>query len=1029
MKLVKNRTVLRLLYTFALWCFALPGLRSQTPQFVVPVVINADQSITYQPTPKGDRISDFSTVGYNYGNSALPDEPHGYQVPVVITLYPETGDQTDRIQAAINYISAKPLVNGFRGSLLLKAGEWDIYSRNVITVKASGVVIRGEGDNPLTGTRIYARGTTTESNSGNTLNSRLITFSGNSNTVNTTVKTLVDAVYIPSGTNVIPITGHQFTANQRVQIRWPGTAAWQKASLYNSTATTDIDPLLTYNRIVTATTPNSITLDAPITSPLDPSYARGYVYPVTSVGNITNVGISNCYLESIYAFDTDENHIWNAVLFQNVEDGFMHDCACRYFAYSIAYLNTSTRKITIDRSECYDGISTLVGGRRYSFVATGEMALISNAITRWGRHSFILNWPAAPGPNVFVDGTSINCYNESGSHAQWNNGGLWDNINITAPSSVATALQVKLERPSANCVAWNCILNAITFEDMPLSPNWSLGSTTSAGKAVSWTNSNSTGSYAYAAPYIGKAEQWSNGTRMSVRSLYENQVEARLGSLNKIYRYAANPPTRVNYLPAISTPAQLLALSGSSWSYRLPIANIVPATKAPGYAVTGLPAGVTVNATTGLISGNLPTVATDTNYNLSISASNLDGKATKAMVLTVKASVPSQIPLTMTLEVDLDTTTSITFPGAAAETIPMVPASRLLAPMIVNKAYVSDINGSVYTASDVPVPVRANLSVAGLTSPVTVTYNGSTTVPTAAGYYDVAATLNDPVYQATATGRLLITNATAATVTLNVPASPSASTPVTATTNQPTLTPVVTYDGSTSFPGTSGFYTAKAIAADPTYYGSAISLVSIGRTSATLAWGNLTLPFTGSMQTPTVVTNPPGLATQVSISGYGVLPGSYAVTASITDPTVNFTPLAGTMVISNPTEGSGSNPVEDWVFGLNQGTTAPGTAWTYSTLTGAQLRSALPDANLYPDGSSYPVITVKVRSTLAGILIVPEACDDLIFGPASTQEVLLVATAVLDANFEQQTYAIVPVAGGPASPRAFLRFWLDYSAQ
>jgi hypothetical protein len=424
------------------------SLLAQTPQFPVPVTINPDQSITYNPTPKGDRIPDFSTVGYNYGNTPLPDEPGGYQVPVLVTLEPGTGDQTDRIQAAIDYLSAKPLVNGFRGALLLKAGRWEIHSVNKITIRASGVVLRGESDHPLTGTRLYARGTTNENTSGNTLNSRLITFQGNGNSVNTAARTLVDSVYVPAGTSVIPITGHAFSVGQRIQVRWPGSVTWQKASLFDPTATLARDPAVTINRIITAVTPNSITLDAPLTTPLDPTYDLGYVVPITAFNHITNVGISNCYFESTYASDTDENHVWNAVLYREVEDGFMHNCTARYFAYSIAYVNTSTRKITINRSQCHDSISQLVGGRRYSFVLTGEMALVSNTLTRFGRHSYVINWTQTPGPNVFVDGFAASAYNESGSHGDWNNGGLWDNITDNK-------LQVKLERQSANCVAWN----------------------------------------------------------------------------------------------------------------------------------------------------------------------------------------------------------------------------------------------------------------------------------------------------------------------------------------------------------------------------------------------------------------------------------------------------------------------------------------------------------------------------------------------------------------------------------------------
>jgi hypothetical protein len=930
--------------------FCIPQLVSSTPQYAVPLVINPDQTITYQPTPAGDRISDFSTVGFNYGNTPLPNEPGGYQVPVIVTLQPQPGDQTDRLQAAIDFISTRPLVNGFRGALLLKAGQWDIYSANKISVRASGVVIRGEGDHPLTGTRIYARATTNENNTGNTLNSRLITFSGNSNTVNTSAKTLVDAVYIPSGTNVIPITGHAFAVNQRIQVRWPGTVAWQQASLYKWDATADVDPAVTFNRVITAVTANSITLDAPITTPLDPAYARGYVVPVTAFNNITNVGISHCYFESSYASDTDENHLWNATYFTNVEDGFMHHCTARYFAYSIAYVNTSTRKITINRSQCHDGISVLEGGRRYSFVLTGEMALVSNAIGRYGRHTFVINWPNAPGPNVFVDGVATGSYNESGSHARtWNNGGLWDNITDGL-------LQVKLERPAANCVAWNCTLNSITFENMPLSPNWSFGSEKTNGDPVGWVNSSSTGSFAYAAPHLGKGEQWSNGTRMPVRSLYEKQLETRLKAAKNPHRYQADPPTRISYLPVIRTPAQLVALSGSAWSYQLPVSNLVPATRTPNYTVTGLPAGVTVNATTGLISGILPTVSIETDYNLTLSARNIDGTTTKPMTLTVRPTGSPKIPLGMGVEVDLQRTTPLALiAGQSAVPVPMVPASRLLAPMMVRKSYTSDMNGTVYTAADIPVPVRGVLSLEGLTSPVTVTYNGSTTLPTAPGYYAVVATLDDPIYQATAAGQLLITTAAAVTVTLNNTTSPTAASPVTATSTQSSITPVITYDGSGTFPSTPGYYTAKAIVANADYFGSRLALISVQRPSATLTWGNLSLHYTGMVQSPAVTTNPPGLPTQVSILGQGIFPGTYLVTASITDPIYSHTPIAGTMTITGLVISTPGN--------LNVTGSASGALVNFEVSAGDGFTATTPALANPPSGSLFPVGTTTVNVT------------------------------------------------------------------
>ncbi len=925
-------------------------LAGQTPQFSLPLSIGANQTITYLPNPNGDRIPDFSTVGWNYGNTPLPDAPGGYQVPVVVTLSPGSGDQTDRIQAAIDFISARPLVNGFRGALLLKAGRWDVHSINRLVVRTSGVVIRGEGDHPLTGTRVYARGTINE-NGGSTLpRAPLLTFLGSSNSVNATARTLVDAVYVPTGTNVIPVTGHAFTVGQRIQVRWPGSVAWQKASLFKTDATTDLDPAVTANRVITAVTPNSITLDAPITTPLDPAWGRGYIVRVTAFNNITNVGVSNIYFESTYAHDTDETHAANAVFFNHVEDGFVHNCTARYFSYSIAFVSNNTRKITVNRSQYLDGISRLIGARRYSFLLSGELGLVSNAISRYGRHSFVSSWPAVPGPVVFVDGVGIGSYNESGAHLDWNNGGLWDNITDGI-------LQVKLERPAASSVAWNCVVGTLTFENMPFTPNWSFGTTNSSGGAPTWRNSLSTGSFAYAAPHIDKAEQWFRGTRMPVRSLYENQLNTRLAAARNPHRYEADPPERINYPPIFRTPDQLHASSGTAWSYQLPVSNIVPATRSPNFAVTGLPAGVSVNATTGLISGTLPAVATDTNFNLTLSARNIDGTTTKPMTLTVRPTGAPKIPLAMALEVDPNRTITIDVRGQGASPVPMVPASRQLAPMIVRKSYISDFdNSTVYTASDVPVPVRGVLPVEGLTSPITVTYNGSAELPTAPGFYSVNATLDDPVYSASAAGQLLITTGNAVTVTLNNTNNATAANPVTATSTQPSIPPVITYDGSPAFPTTPGQYAAKAVVADPTFFGSRLALISVGRANATLTLGNLTRTYTGAVQNPTVTTNPPGLATRVSIHGQGILPGTYPITAWIDDPAYASTPVAGNMtitglVISTPGNMTVSGTSQGAIVNFEVGASTDG------------FGNDVPATATPPSGSLFPVGTTTVNVT------------------------------------------------------------------
>jgi len=110
-----------------------------------------DGKLVYVADAQGDVIHDASHAGYGGGGVAIPT------VPVKETIWPVPGDNTAHLQAAIDRISALPLdANGFRGALLLKAGYYRMALP--ISIKASGVVLRGEGMED-TGTVLIGTGT------------------------------------------------------------------------------------------------------------------------------------------------------------------------------------------------------------------------------------------------------------------------------------------------------------------------------------------------------------------------------------------------------------------------------------------------------------------------------------------------------------------------------------------------------------------------------------------------------------------------------------------------------------------------------------------------------------------------------------------------------------------------------------------------------------------------------------------------------------------------------------------------------
>lgn len=110
----------------------------------------SDGRLVYSQDEKGNRLPDFSSVGYHSGEKAIPD------VPVKITIEPVDGDNTEHIQQALDRLGGLPAdENGFRGALLLKRGEYRVDGRLILS--DSGTVLRGEGPGP-DGTVIIATG-------------------------------------------------------------------------------------------------------------------------------------------------------------------------------------------------------------------------------------------------------------------------------------------------------------------------------------------------------------------------------------------------------------------------------------------------------------------------------------------------------------------------------------------------------------------------------------------------------------------------------------------------------------------------------------------------------------------------------------------------------------------------------------------------------------------------------------------------------------------------------------------------------
>lgn len=211
-----------------------------------------------------------------------------------------------------------------------------------------------------------------------------------------------------------------------------------------------------------------------------------------------------------------------------------------------------------------------------------------------------------------------------------------------------------------------------------------------------------------------------------------------------------------------------------------------------------------------------------------------------------------------------------------------------------------------YTGSPLPVLVTTNPNVSG----ISVTYNGSATVPTNAGSYTVVASLSNTNYQATPVTTTLVINKATPTVTWNNPSSITygtalSSTQLNATANVAGSFTYTPSSGTTLNAGTN-ILSVNLTPTDATNYNSVnnttVSL-TVNKATATISLSNLTQTYDGNPKPVTVTTAPVGLTTiTTTYNGSATIPsavGSYSISSSLSNSNYTANPATGTLVISS----------------------------------------------------------------------------------------------------------------------------------
>ena len=413
-------------------------------------VQESNGTLTYSPDSKGNIIPDFSRVGYHQGNNEIPD------IAVVKTISASTERESQwLIQKAIDEVSALPLnKQGVRGTILLKKGIYNVPGTMRIT--KSGIVLRGEGDNEK-GTIIIATGKGKR---------KLLTISGQGNRkeIHGTRTNITDS-YIPVGTFSFTVANaNQYKVGDQIVVFRPGTDAWIKDLKMNqiiarpgtkqwSAKTYDLQ----FERTITQIEGNKIFIDNPIVMAMEEKYGGGSIYKYSFEGRIAEVGVENILFKSDYASDIDEDHGWEAVHFDNVENSWVRNITAQYFGYSCVYVGNGGKNITITDSKCLEAKSIITGSRRYSFNVNGQMILVKNCESTDARHDYVTGAKVC-GPNVFFNCKARETHSDIGPHHRWATGTLFDNIDTDGQINIQDRGNMGSGHgwSGANQVLWNC---------------------------------------------------------------------------------------------------------------------------------------------------------------------------------------------------------------------------------------------------------------------------------------------------------------------------------------------------------------------------------------------------------------------------------------------------------------------------------------------------------------------------------------------------------------------------------------------
>ncbi|MGN6727621.1 MAG: hypothetical protein ACTHLZ_17010 [Tepidisphaeraceae bacterium] len=482
-----------------------------------------DGSLIYKKTPEGDRIMDFSFAGYGGGGVALP-------VPdVVITVHPANGgDDAIAIQKAIDDVSARRLVNGFRGAVLLGPGEYQCSS--TLVIKASGVVLRGSG----------------AGHNGSVLNLQgrphvAVSIEGPPippGPAKAAPSARVTDPYVPSGASSLTVDdAKHFAPHDVVQIVKPVTAEWVKfmrmdALERNGKPETWVEGELYVERTVVAVEGSRLTFDIPLSDSLNAKFcgpAGARVVKIAAPRRLSGVGIENMRIVSPPQHVEITEPLYEAIQMDGVADAWARDLQLENTVNSVV-VKRDVRRVTFERVTVNNTTTTKGAAKPADFWCQGSQILFDRCEGSGNKLFFIATGSRLSGPNV-----ALNCtFKGDGQiqpHQRWATGFLVDNCHV--PNGSVDFMNRGIMGSGHGwtigwAVAWNCTAASFLIQQPPGAYNWAIGCK-GEQRTAAMPGIEHHGAPAPSGDILPQGVIDSPGKPVSPKSLYLTQLRARLG--------------------------------------------------------------------------------------------------------------------------------------------------------------------------------------------------------------------------------------------------------------------------------------------------------------------------------------------------------------------------------------------------------------------------------------------------------------------------------------------------------------------